>query len=251
MARIVLYAVIAATSLGGMHSTQGTPMDALIDGETKPSDPAEAQRLRAQLVNRLRDQGVVEDERVLRAIGRVPRHVFLPGRSLADAYADRALPIGYGQTISSPSMVARMSEALELGGHERVLEIGTGTGYHASVLSEIVSRVYTIEIIPDVGEAAAARIRDLEYDGRVTVRIADGNDGWPDEGPFDRILMTTAPAVVPDELFDELTEDGILVAPVGTYPGPQELMRYRKVKGEWQSEDLGPVFIEPMITILR
>jgi protein-L-isoaspartate(D-aspartate) O-methyltransferase len=179
--------------------------------------------MRADLVRRIATAGYVKNERVLEAMGRVPRHLFLDdasieaardARGLERAYGDWPLPIGAGQTISQPSVVGMMTEALDLHGTERVLEIGTGSGYQAAVLSLLAASVYTIEIVPALGERATKTLGNLGY-ANVHVRIGDGYTGWPEEAPFDRVILTAAPPRVPQALLDQLAEKGILVAPVG------------------------------------
>jgi protein-L-isoaspartate(D-aspartate) O-methyltransferase len=177
---------------------------------------------------------------------RTPRHLFVPGVSLERAYVDRPAPIGYGQTISQPKVVGIMTSALELGGKERVLEIGTGSGYQAAVLSSLVAAVYTIELVPELAQQAAARLEQLGY-SNVEVRAGDGYRGWPEKAPFDRVLVTAAPDVLPRTLLDQLADGGILVAPVGADRGSQQLLRYRKKGARIISEDLGAVRFVPMI----
>jgi protein-L-isoaspartate(D-aspartate) O-methyltransferase len=173
----------------------------------------------------------------------VPRHLFVDG-SIERAYRDRPLPIGWGQTISQPSIVALMSELLNLGGTERVLEIGTGSGYQAAVLAHLAAHVDSIEIIPALAEAARSRLKTLGF-ANVDVRIGDGNLGWPERAPFDRILLTAAPPSVPNRLLDQLADGGVLVAPVGPEDG-QRLVRWRKRAGALV-EDLGRVVFVPMV----
>jgi protein-L-isoaspartate(D-aspartate) O-methyltransferase len=204
----------------------------------------EARAHRAELLRGLADE--IKSARVLEAMGRVPRHLFVPGVSLRQAYWDHPAPIGYGQTISQPTVVAIMTEALELRGSERVLEIGTGSGYQAAILSLLASEVYTIEIVNELAEEARARLRQLGY-MNVHVRGGDGYKGWPDGAPFDRILVTAAPDVLPRALLDQLAEGGVLVAPVGPNSWSQRLLRYRKKGGRILSEDLGGVRFVPMV----
>jgi protein-L-isoaspartate(D-aspartate) O-methyltransferase len=215
------------------------------DGAAAEIDPESAKAARAHLVEKIRADGWVRDTRVLDAIARVPRHRFVDGAfATADSYADRPLAIGHGQTISQPSVVAKMTEALALTGRERVLEIGTGSGYQAAVLSLLARRVYSIEIVPELAIPARERLRALGYD--VYQRIGDGYRGWSEEAPFDRILLTAAPAVVPRVLFDELAVGGILVAPVGPV-GDQHLIRYVKDASGLHETDLGPIRFVPMV----
>ncbi len=209
-------------------------------------EPADARAYREGLVAHLRASHAATSERVLDAMARVPRHLFVPAASLRRAYADRALDIGLGQTISQPTVVARMTEALDLDGTQRVLEIGTGSGYQAAVLSLLSRELYSIELLPALGEVARARLAELGY-RNASVRIGDGYAGWPDRAPFDRVILTAAPPVVPQALFDQLADGGILVAPIGDTGRTQELVRYRKSGGRVTREDLGPVRFVPMV----
>jgi protein-L-isoaspartate(D-aspartate) O-methyltransferase len=207
-------------------------------------DPPRARELRARLVEDLADTGEVRSNRVKDALNRVPRHLFVErGRSLEDAYANEPLPIGYGQTISQPAVVALMTEALELSGSERVLEVGTGSGYQAAVLSLLTREVYSIELVAGLAESSAARLTKLGY-ANVHVRQGDGRRGLPEHAPFDRIIVTAAAESVPDAWFDQLVEGGILVAPVGV-EWQQRLLRYRKHHGRTCKEDLGWVAFVP------
>jgi protein-L-isoaspartate(D-aspartate) O-methyltransferase len=205
---------------------------------------AEAQVRREELVRELASR--VHSERVLAALRSVPRHLFVPDASLRDAYANEPLPIGHGQTISQPLVVGVMTEALALGGRERVLEVGTGSGYQAAVLSVLAAEVYTIEIVPELGQSSRKRLAELGY-ANVHVLIGDGYRGWPAHAPFDRILLTAAPPEVPAALFDQLTLGGILVAPVDSPPFGQRLLRYTKTKTGKKVDDLGWVTFVPMV----
>ncbi|TPW17102.1 MAG: protein-L-isoaspartate(D-aspartate) O-methyltransferase, partial [bacterium] len=150
---------------------------------------------------------------VLGAMRAVPRQLFVPDPLRANAYDDNPLPIGHDQTISQPYIVAFMTEALMLTGDERVLEIGTGSGYQAAVLAEIVERVFTIEIVPQLALEARERLKRMHYDN-VQVRVGDGSRGWPEEAPFDAIIVTAAPEQVPEALIDQLVTGGRMIVPV-------------------------------------
>lgn len=213
-------------------------------------DPPEAQILRAELVRRVAQYppwpaSESWDPRVLRAIGDVPRHLFVPQAPLADAYADEPYPIGRDQTISQPTVVALMTQALLLFGTERVLEIGTGSGYQAAVLARLARAVFSVERIASLGQAAAERLAMLGHTN-VTVRIGDGYEGWPSEAPFDRIVVTAAPLGVPDMLLDQLADGGVCVAPVGDRWG-QTLVRWRREGDRLDAESLGAVRFVPML----
>jgi len=168
----------------------------------------------------------VRDQAVLAALRTVPRHEFVPEDFRAAAYDDRPLPIGRGQTISQPYIVGLMTELAELRGGERVLEVGTGSGYQAAVLAEIAARVYTLELVEPLLRRAAETLLRLAY-RNVVPRFADGRRGWRELAPFDAILVTAAPARVPEELLDQLAEGGRLVAPVGSEVQTLQLFRRR------------------------
>jgi len=189
-------------------------------GET--NEPAE-RMVRLQIEARQ-----VRDRRVLDAMRRVPRHLFVPSGGRASAYEDRPVAIGHGQTISQPYIVAFMTELLELQGGERVLEIGTGSGYQTAILCELCAEVYSIERIPQLAERARATLEDLGC-RNVQIRLGDGGDGWPERAPFDRILVTAAAPALPPALRDQLGDNGLLVLPVGDLKGAQELVVARKV----------------------
>lgn len=190
---------------------------------------------RQRLVADLRARGIV-DARVLEALGRVPREVFVHADIRHLAYEDRALPIESAQTISQPYIVALMSEALELTGVEKVLEIGTGSGYQTAVLSRLARRVFTIERHKDLASAAMLRLAKLGTEN-VQVISGDGTLGWPDEAPYDRVIVTAAGDHLPPALFEQLVEGGVLVMPVGGLD-EQVLRGVRKVDGQAVSSDL-------------
>jgi len=217
---------------------------------TRVDDPPEAQERRARLIDSMmrRDpwDGVRWDERVIRVMRAVPRHAFVPGAELSGAYRDAPHPIGLGQTISQPTVVAMMTQALELRGDEKVLEIGTGSGYQAAVLAQLVKRVFTIEIHEQLALEAKDRLARMGY-ANVVVRAGDGYAGWPSEAPFDRIVLTAAPETMPGALVEQLAEGGVMVAPVGPEGSMQRLVRYRKQSGKLVEEDLGGVMFVPMV----
>jgi protein-L-isoaspartate(D-aspartate) O-methyltransferase len=188
----------------------------------------------------------VRDPVVLRAMRAVPRHEFVPPEFLGQAYEDHPLPIGFGQTISQPYIVALMSEALGLESGGRVLEVGTGSGYQAAVLAEMGMEVYTVEIIPELAEAAAARLEALGY-ADVAVDAADGYFGWAEHAPFDAIIVTAAPDHVPQPLVGQLAPGGRLVVPVGPPGAVQTLWQFTAdPSGELIARNLGEVLFVPL-----
>jgi protein-L-isoaspartate(D-aspartate) O-methyltransferase len=204
-----------------------------------------SQRARDRLVERLQAEGI-KDRRVLDVIRQLPRHLFIDEALASRAYEDTALPIGQGQTISQPWVVARMTEALiEHGMPRRVLEIGTGSGYQCAVLAQLVEKVYTVERIEELLRNARRMFRKLGM-ANIRSRHADGRLGWPEEAPFDGIILTAAGATLDDTLLDQLAPDGVLVAPVGP-AGKQTLLRIRAVEGEWVRESLGAVSFVPLL----
>jgi protein-L-isoaspartate(D-aspartate) O-methyltransferase len=181
---------------------------------------------------------------VLRAMGKVPRHEFVPERLRSQAYRDCPLPIGHDQTISQPYIVAFMTEQLEPKPTDRVLEIGTGSGYQAAVLAEMVAKVYTIEIIEELARRAAADLKRLGYTN-VDVRAGDGYKGWPEAAPFDAIIVTCAPEKVPPPLIEQLKDGGRMIIPVGSR-WDQELVLLRKQGGRLERQAVLPVLFVPM-----
>jgi len=208
-----------------------------------PSSPDEYQEARERMVSEQIEARGVRDTRVLATMRKVPRHLFVPPDEQAYAYGDSPLPIGHQQTISQPYVVAFMTEALELKPRDRALEIGTGSGYQAAVLAELVREVYTIEIIEPLAKEAEARLRRLGY-SNVHVRVGDGYGGWPEAAPFDAIILTAAPDHVPQPLVEQLRLGGRLVLPVGRWE--QDLVRIRRTGEGLTQETLLPVRFVPM-----
>ncbi|MBC7317969.1 protein-L-isoaspartate(D-aspartate) O-methyltransferase [Candidatus Bipolaricaulota bacterium] len=204
----------------------------------------ELARARRELVAELREKGI-RDPRVLSAMEKVPRHLFVLPEYLPWAYDDRPLPIGLGQTISQPYIVALSTEALELSGEEKVLEIGTGSGYQTAILAELAKEVFTVERLPELSWEARERLRKLGY-RNVHFRIGDGTRGWPEEAPFCAILVTAAAPKVPQSLLAQLSEGGRLVIPVGGR-FHQDLWLVRKEGGRLVYEHLCPVSFVPLI----
>ena len=194
--------------------------------------------------DQIENRGVADSD-VLEAMRAVPRHEFVPDEYLDQAYADHPLPIGHGQTISQPYIVALMTESLLLQPGQRVLEIGTGSGYQAAVLAELDVEVYTIEIVPELAEAAAARLEELDY-ANVSVLQADGYFGWEEHAPFDAIIVTAAPDHLPQPLANQLAEGGRLIIPIGPIGAVQTLWLFEKVEGELQATNLGGVRFVPL-----
>lgn len=189
----------------------------------------------------------VSDPRVLEAFHNTPRREFVPDELESQAYEDYPLPIGHGQTISQPYIVAAMTEMLEVEANHRVLEIGTGSGYQAAILSHLAEKVYSIEIVAPLGLQARELLARLGYDN-VEVRIGDGYKGWPDEAPFDRIILTASPPEIPQALIDQLARGGKLVAPEGDRWELQRLVTIDKdAKGRVKRKDGLPVRFVPMV----
>jgi protein-L-isoaspartate(D-aspartate) O-methyltransferase len=192
---------------------------------------------RARMVEEQLAQRGVTDERVLGAMRRVPRHLFVEGPLRDRAHGDHPLPIGEEQTISQPYIVGFMTQLLELRGQEKVLEVGTGSGYQTAVLAELARRVCTIERLPRLAERARALLEQLGYDN-VWVRVGSGTLGWPDEAPFDRILVTAGGPSIPPPLFQQLGEGGRMVVPVGDVAN-QTLTVVEKIHGEMKTRPCG------------
>jgi len=213
-------------------------------GSSQRSGERADERLRmveAQLVAR-----EIHDERVLGAMRRIPRHRFVPEGHRALAYEDRPLPIGHSQTISQPFVVAFMTERLALAGSERVLEVGTGSGYQTAVLAELAREVWSIEIVPELASGARELLRALGY-ANVRVRAGDGYQGWPEAAPFDAILVAAAPDHVPRPLLDQLAPGGRMILPVGE--DQQNLLLVRRTPEGFVQEEVLPVRFVPMTGI--
>jgi protein-L-isoaspartate(D-aspartate) O-methyltransferase len=192
----------------------------------------------------------IKDRKVLDAMGFVPRHLFVPATQVGAAYDDRPLSIGEGQTISQPYIVALMSELLELQESERLLEIGTGSGYQAAVLSRLAKEVYTIEIVPALAERAKATLARLGY-RNVQIKTGDGFYGWEEKSPFEAILFTAAAEKIPEPLWRQLREEGRLVMPMGKEGQTQKLVRVKKIAGQQRIERITEVIFVPMTGEVR
>jgi protein-L-isoaspartate(D-aspartate) O-methyltransferase len=219
-------------------SCEGTNSDSL-----RNPIQADFQSMKEEMVaTQIRARGI-KDEAVLNAMLKVERHEFVPEEIRHLAYSDRPLPIGEGQTISQPYIVALMTELLELKKGDRVLEVGTGSGYQAAVLAELADHVYTIEIIEPLARSAEKLLKELGYTN-IDVKVGDGYIGWEEFAPFDAIIVTCAPPHIPQPLIDQLKEGGRLVIPVGDFY--QELKRATKVKGQIKTQNVIPVLFVPM-----
>jgi protein-L-isoaspartate(D-aspartate) O-methyltransferase len=196
-----------------------------------------------RLVRRLRDEGI-SDEQVLAAIGEVPRHIFLDEALSHRAYEDTALPIGQGQTLSQPYIVARMTEVLMAHKPRKVLEVGTGSGYQTAILAGMAEQVFSVERIRILQEQARQRLRKLGY-RNVMLRLSDGGMGWPEMGPFDGIMVTAAPRELPRELLDQLADGGVMVAPVGEKT--QMLVEVVREGDQFHTTEIEPVRFVPLL----
>lgn len=203
-------------------------------------------RLRGQMVKQQIIARGVKDANVIRAMKEVPRHLFVPERYRGSAYNDYPLPIGEGQTISQPYIVAFMTETLDLKPEDKVLEIGTGSGYQAAILAELVKEVYTIEIVEKLGNRARQTLEKAGYKN-VYVRVGDGYKGWPDKAPFDAVIVTCAPENIPKPLVQQLKEGGRMIIPVGKEGTIQMLVRGVKEKGRLKTKEVMAVRFVPMV----
>ncbi len=217
--------------------------------------PEAFRRLREKLVEKLVREGVIRSEKVKRAMLRVPRELFVPEHLRELAYEDTPLPIGYGQTISAPHMVAMMLEEAELDEGMKVLEVGTGSGYNAALIAEIVAprgsrrpgHVYTIERIPELAERAKRNLERAGYADRVTVIVGDGSKGYPPAAPYDRIIVTAAAPDIPRPLIDQLKPGGILVIPVGSRYHQYLLKVRKKPDGSIEVKKVTPCIFVPLV----
>ena len=227
VAQYLVFAAIAATGCGQQAPTAAefaTQRQRMVDQQLKPHG--------------------IKDERVLAAMAKVPREEFIPVDARADAYEDGPLPIGYDQTISQPYVVAFMTEQLRPKLSDRVLEIGSGSGYQAAILGELVAEVYTIEIVEPLAKSAEATLQRLGYNN-VHIKAGDGYKGWPEEAPFDAIIVTCAPEKVPQPLVDQLKDGGRMVIPVGERFA-QQLYLLEKKNGQLKESATLPVRFVPM-----
>ncbi len=218
-------------------------------GRNKHTHPAFSERSkeRSKMVSQQIQSRGIRDPNVLTSLGIVPRHIFVRDEDLRRAYRDHPLPIGLGQTISQPYIVAYMTEALKLTPNSRVLEIGTGSGYQAAVCAEIAKEVYTIEILAELAKSAKKRLKKLGY-RNVSVKAADGFFGWKEKGPYDAIIVTCAAGFIPPPLIEQLKDNGKMILPLGSPFGAQTLVLVTKdQKGKVRSQQLLPVRFVPMV----
>ena len=263
---LLLFLTIVFTSQNKEANTNQAPADANAKSERKQkaskekkapppehTHPAftERSKEREKMVARQIQARGVSDPNVLNSLRTVPRHAFVRSGDLRRAYSDQPLPIGLGQTISQPYIVAYMTEALKLGVRFKVLEIGTGSGYQAAVCAEIAKEVYTVEILEELAESAKERLKELGY-RNVSVKAADGYFGWAEKGPFDAIIVTCAAGFVPPPLIEQLKPDGRMILPLGSPFGVQTLVLVTKDdKGNVRSKELLPVRFVPMVGHMR
>ncbi len=239
IAFVILVAILATVVLAGQPSPTNADQARLDDSSF---DEARAQMVQDGVVG-----WGIDDPVVIEAMATVPRHRFVPAEYLGQAYENHPLPIGYGQTISQPYIVALMTETLELEPGEKVLEIGTGSGYQAAILAEVGAEVYSIEIVGPLAETAKERLAELGYTA-IQLRAGDGYDGWPEAAPFDAIIVTAAPDHVPQALLAQLAVNGVMVVPVGPPGGYQELWRLKRLsESEVESTSLGGVRFVPLV----
>ena len=234
--------------LGGCQAAEpvqepAIPATTEVKTNLEDSDDSRLAEREEMVENQIIRRGV-EDPAVLEAMKTVPRHEFVPEDYVSLAYRDHPLPIGFGQTISQPFIVALMTEALNLEIGDRVLEIGTGSGYQAAVLAEMDTQVFTIEIIPELAQSAEDRLIKLGY-SNIEVLNADGYFGWQDQAPFDAVIVTAAPDHLPQPLIQQLSEGGRMIIPIGPVGAVQTLWLFESIGGELKALNLGPVSFVP------
>ena len=225
---ILALSTLLTFSSGAQHSYEEEPWKALAA---------------TMVAKQITDRGV-KDQRIIEVMKNTPRHLFIAPEFTKQAYGDHPLPIAEGQTISQPYIVALMTELLDLTQTDKVLEIGTGSGYQAAVLSQLVNSVFSIEVVASLARGAKERLKILGYNN-VIVKHGDGYKGWPEHAPFDKIIVTAAPPEIPSELINQLNDPGIMVLPVGTYS--QELVVITKKGGDVNKEVIIPVRFVPMV----
>jgi len=241
---IVVLARVLRPPPGTRGQTIGPAHTPTLAPSTIPSDDASAESRLAMVSQQIEGRGV-QDTAVLEVMRRVPRHRFVPANVVSAAYADHPLPIGYGQTISQPYIVALMTEALKIKPGDNVLEIGTGSGYQAAILADLGAEVYTVEIIHELSEQAGERLRSLGYE-KVQLLNADGYFGWQEHAPYDAIIVTAAPDHLPQPLISQLREDGRLIVPIGPQGAVQTLWLFEKKDDDVEASNLGEVVFVPL-----
>lgn len=242
---VVVVLLLVAVAYARLTPGTGPPAPRATHTITPPAAPDPLTAARQRMVDAQMRARDIQDPRVLTAMETVRRHEFVPADMLDQAYSDYPLPIGYGQTISQPYIVAVMTQLLEMKPNAKVLEIGTGSGYQAAVLAELTDRVYSIEIVPQLAERARAAFDRLGYQ-RIHTRTGDGYWGWPEEAPFDAIMVTAAPDHVPQPLLEQLVDGGRMVIPVGPPGGYQSLWVITRQGDEYQNVNWGGVAFVPL-----
>jgi protein-L-isoaspartate(D-aspartate) O-methyltransferase len=248
----ILLVILVAGAIVLLARAFGSRGEPSIPAEPSPSAPSALPSaedpyadLRLAMVSQQIEARGVKDANVLQVMRSVPRHRFVPADKIAAAYEDHPLPIGYGQTISQPYIVALMTEALKIKPGDRVLEIGTGSGYQAAILAELGAEVYSVEILPELAQQAAERLRSLGYDN-LQVRNADGYLGWQEHAPYDAIIVTAAPDHLPQPLVSQLGDGGRMIVPIGPQGAVQTLWLFEKSGGDLQASNLGEVLFVPL-----
>ncbi len=234
---ILMWAGISAVNVSCRQNSD-TLMNSAADGQA-------FSRQREQMVAEQIAGRDMRDEQIARAFRKVPRHLFVPQEQRANAYEDRPLSIGYGQTISQPYIVAVMTEALDIKPGQKVLEIGSGSGYQAAILAEMGAKVYSIEIVPELAAFAQTNLKSAGY-SQVSVKTGDGYKGWKEHAPYDAVIVTCAPEKVPEPLVEQLKSGGKMVIPVGEAGDAQDLVMIVKEQGKLVSKVLAPVRFVPM-----
>ena len=241
---IVVLSRVFRSPSGTQGQTVGPTHTPTLAPSAIPSDDASAEPRLAMVSQQIEGRGV-KDTAVLEVMRRVPRHKFVPANVVSAAYEDHPLPIGYGQTISQPYIVALMTEALKIKPGDKVLEIGTGSGYQAAILADLGAEVYTVEIIPELAQQAGERLRSLGYE-KVQLLNADGYFGWQEHAPYDAIIVTAAPDHLPQPLISQLRDGGRLIVPIGPQGAVQTLWLFEKRGDDVEASNLGEVVFVPL-----
>jgi len=241
---IVVLSRVFRSPSGTQGQTVGPTHTPTLAPSAIPSDDASAEPRLAMVSQQIEGRGV-KDTAVLEVMRRVPRHKFVPANVVSAAYEDHPLPIGYGQTISQPYIVALMTEALKIKPGDKVLEIGTGSGYQAAILADLGAEVYTVEIIPELAQQAGERLRSLGYE-KVQLLNADGYFGWQEHAPYDAIIVTAAPDHLPQPLISQLRDGGRLIVPIGPQGAVQTLWLFEKQGEDVKASNLGEVLFVPL-----